>query len=78
MAAPDNNNIDRIRGICMELENVRHHLNGILFQMRDVVLGGTNEELFYLINGYATYLAREFELEYELKIGYNFFYRRYL
>lgn len=75
MAAPANRN--QILEICTELVNVRHHLSEIDRQMQVVRLGGTIEELFYLISTYSTYLQREFELEYELRTDYNFIYSRY-
>ncbi|KAG5583523.1 hypothetical protein H5410_054150 [Solanum commersonii] len=77
MAAPGNNIRNRILEICVELGNVRLHLSEIDRQMQDVRLGGTIEELFYLISRYSTYLQREFELEYELRTDYNFVYPRY-
>lgn len=78
MALSSDDNGDRMREICTELEDVRHHLRGIDLQMRDVISARNVGELINLLDRRATYLEREAELEKELETKYNFFYRRYL
>ncbi|PHT71467.1 hypothetical protein T459_26571 [Capsicum annuum] len=56
-----------------ELENLRHNLSEIDFEMRDVLSKARARELFRLISTRASYLGRETKLQKVLETQYNFF-----
>ncbi|KAK4706809.1 hypothetical protein R3W88_033641 [Solanum pinnatisectum] len=75
MELSSNDNGERKREICMELENLRHHLRDIDAQIHEARLIGRAGMLALLITRREfLYLKREVELE----TKYNIFYRRYL
>ncbi|TMW85458.1 hypothetical protein EJD97_023116 [Solanum chilense] len=78
MALNSGHNDGRMREICLELEDARHHIRGLELQMRDARLACNIEEFVSLLDRRATYLEKEAELEKELKTKFNFFYRRFL
>lgn len=73
-----NDDGDRKREICRELEILRHRLRDIDAMIQDARLRGKNGVVDLLIARRNTYLRRETELENELETNYNTFYRRYL
>uniref|UniRef100_A0A3Q7I7S1 Uncharacterized protein n=1 Tax=Solanum lycopersicum TaxID=4081 RepID=A0A3Q7I7S1_SOLLC len=78
MASNSGHSDGRMREICLELEDVRHHLRGLELQMRDARSAYNLRDFGILLHRRATYLEREAELEKELKTKFNFFYRRFL
>ncbi|KAK4725449.1 hypothetical protein R3W88_028228 [Solanum pinnatisectum] len=74
-----NDDGDRRREICRELESLRHHLRDINATIQaDARLRGKTGVVDLLITRRNAYLRRETELENELETNYNTFYRRYL
>ncbi|KAG5583522.1 hypothetical protein H5410_054149 [Solanum commersonii] len=73
-----NDDGDRRREICRELESLRHHLRDINAMIQDARLRGKTGVVDLLITRRNAYLRRETELENELETFYNTFYRRYL
>ncbi|KAK4721452.1 hypothetical protein R3W88_011685 [Solanum pinnatisectum] len=73
-----NDDSDRRREICTELENLRQHLRNINVMIQDARLSGKTGVVDLLITRRNSYLRRETELENELETYYNTFYRRYL
>ncbi|KAG5588289.1 hypothetical protein H5410_048723 [Solanum commersonii] len=78
MALNSGDDGDRMREICTELEDVRHHIRGLELQMQDARSARNVGEFISLLDRRATYLEREAELEKELETKFNFFYRRFL
>ncbi|KAK6791599.1 hypothetical protein RDI58_010680 [Solanum bulbocastanum] len=76
MALSSDDNGDRKREICTELENLRHYLRDIDAQIHEARLIGRAGMLALLITRRETlYLKREAELENELETKYRIFYR---
>ncbi|KAH0723618.1 hypothetical protein KY285_006165 [Solanum tuberosum] len=73
-----NDDGDRRREICRELESLRHHLRDINAMIQDARLCDKTRVVDLLITRRNAYLRRETELENELETNYNTFYRRYL
>ncbi|KAK4725450.1 hypothetical protein R3W88_028229 [Solanum pinnatisectum] len=73
-----NDDGDRRREICRELESLRRHLRDINAMIQDARLRGKTGVVDLLITRRNAYLRRETKLENELEIFYNTFYRRYL
>ncbi|KAG5583521.1 hypothetical protein H5410_054148 [Solanum commersonii] len=73
-----NDDGDRRREICRELESLRHHSRDINAMIQDARLRGKTRVVDLLITRRNAYLRREIELENELETNYNTFYRRYL
>ncbi|KAK4346003.1 hypothetical protein RND71_036179 [Anisodus tanguticus] len=79
MTSSSDDNGDRKRTICTELDELRRNLREVDKQMRDVIKRVNARELLPLfIRRRAAYLKRETELQNELENKYNLFYHRYL
>jgi len=79
MELSSDDNGDRKREICTDLENLRHHLRDIDAQIHEARLIRKARMLALLITRHEIlYLKREAELENELETKYRIFYRRYL
>ncbi|KAK4378005.1 hypothetical protein RND71_004301 [Anisodus tanguticus] len=78
MASPSDDNGDRKRAICTELEDLRHHIREIDMHLDEIILRGNIAELLGIEHRHAAYVKKEKELQDELENNYNVFYRRYL
>lgn len=61
-------NIDKRRAICTELDELRHNLRDIDSRMREIMARGSVDQLFVIMNVRTAYLKIEGELHQDEQI----------